>query len=560
MFKNFLLVTIVLALAIVFASFLISRNFQQRFSLVKSIYQMKVEELAKAISLGYFQWDYMYSAVIENDIKEIEEQFHNIKKRFPQVKDVQLVEESSLDLPLYRIESHKTELLISFKIYDDSMTRFIEDKVALAVVDAQEILNTLEVKEIKIAEKGREFVYGLTVQRVKLTFVDLLIAMFCIVGAFFSFSGALLLKARTKIKVEQHLKKELEKQHRITQTLLEVTMEFLHRQAEDEYDYWLKKAIEIVPGSQGGSVLVKDNDRYIYVAAVGFDLKELRKISFSSQEISDWIAKSFSVRTKLKEYDEARIPREKLEILKKAARIDEIKSTLIVPVKLKNEVVLLLNLDNFESEEAFTEESVELAKIFANHLGIVLQRKNLEKTILEQRELMEYLSYHDALTGLANRRMFEEYSQKIISLAQREGKKVTVLFMDLKHFKQINDIHGHQVGDEVLRIIGSRLEKSLRESDLISRFGGDEFVIILYDCSSEDLNRLLERIIRVVEEPVEIAGEIFRISCNIGVARYPDDGTEIDQLIRKADMAMYRAKSKSLKALQFEDIQECELQ
>ncbi|MEJ5230474.1 MAG: sensor domain-containing diguanylate cyclase, partial [Pseudothermotoga sp.] len=241
-------------------------------------------------------------------------------------------------------------------------------------------------------------------------------------------------------------------------------------------------------------------------------------------------------------------------------RIDEIKSTLIVPVKLKNEVVLLLNLDNFESEEAFTEESVELAKIFANHLGIVLQRKNLEKTILEQRELMEYLSYHDALTGLANRRMFEEYSQKIISLAQREGKKVTVLFMDLKHFKQINDIHGHQVGDEVLRIIGSRLEKSLRESDLISRFGGDEFVIILYDCSSEDLNRLLERIIRVVEEPVEIAGEIFRISCNIGVARYPDDGTEIDQLIRKADMAMYRAKSKSLKALQFEDIQECELQ
>jgi len=560
MFKNFLFVTVVLAVAVVFGFFLISWNFEQRLSLIKSTYQTKVEELARAISLGYFQWNHMYLTVMQNQTSEIERQFRDIKESFPQVKDIQLVEESSLDMPLYKITSNKLDLILTFKICDDDAKRFIEDRVVLVTVDAQEILNALEVREIKVAERGREFVYGLTVRRVKLTLVDLLITMFCIVGALFSYFGALFLKIRIKLQAEQHLKKVLERQHGIVQVLLEVSVEFLRRQVEDEYDYWLKKAIEIVPGSQGGSVLVKDGERYVYAAAVGFDLKELQKLSFSSQEISEWATASFRVKTKLEEYDRAKVPREKLEILQKAGRINEIKSTLIVPVKLKNEIVLLLNLDNFQSEEAFTEESIELAKIFANHLGIVLQRKNLEKTILEQQELMEYLSYHDALTGLANRRMFEEYSQEIISLAQREGKKVTVLFMDLKHFKQINDIHGHQVGDEVLRIIGSRLEKSLRESDLISRFGGDEFVIILYDCSSEDLNRLLERIIRVVEEPVEIAGEIFRISCNIGVARYPDDGTEIDQLIRKADMAMYRAKSKSLKALQFEDIQECELQ
>ncbi|MEJ5229659.1 MAG: GGDEF domain-containing protein, partial [Pseudothermotoga sp.] len=128
------------------------------------------------------------------------------------------------------------------------------------------------------------------------------------------------------------------------------------------------------------------------------------------------------------------------------------------------------------------------------------------------------------------------------------------LFMDLKKFKEINDCYGHQIGDEVLGIIGSRLEKSLRASDLVARFGGDEFVIMLYDCLSEDLKSFVKRIVNAVEEPIELAGRVFRVSCNIGIAQYPDDGEEIDQLVRKADVAMYQAKSKSVTHIRYQDV------
>ncbi|MEJ5229496.1 MAG: GAF domain-containing protein, partial [Pseudothermotoga sp.] len=391
--RTILLITVVLSVAFVFALFLIGWSFEQRFSLVKSIYQLKVEELAKAISLGYFQWNHMYQTVSQNDTEEIERQFYQIKEDFPQVKEIRLVEQESFDFPTYRVSSQGTELILTFKIFNDDLSRFIENKVALAVVDAQQILSSLEIKEIKISEKGRDFVFDLKAQRVRLSLVDLLILLFCIVGAFFSYFGAVLVRTKTKLKVEKQMRKKSEREHKVTQILLEMIVSFLENKLQNEYEYCLKKAIEVVPGSQGGSVLVRDSERYVYVAAVGFDLQKLREISFSSEEISEWTGKTFCVRTNVKEYNEMNMPPEKLEVLRRFARINEIKSTLIIPVKLKEEIVLLLNLDNFEREDAFTDESVELAKLFANYLGIVVQRKILEKQILQQGELMEYLSY-----------------------------------------------------------------------------------------------------------------------------------------------------------------------
>jgi diguanylate cyclase (GGDEF)-like protein len=146
-----------------------------------------------------------------------------------------------------------------------------------------------------------------------------------------------------------------------------------------------------------------------------------------------------------------------------------------------------------------------------------------------------------------NRRAFEEYGEKLLALAKRERKKVALLFLDLLKYKRINDECGHEMGDLVLKVLGSRLEKVFRESDVVSRFGGDEFVALLYDCDGNNLAQLLNRVFQIVEEPVRLDDKTFQVGVNIGVAIYPDDAQELDQLIRLADMAMYYAKKKGLK-------------
>lgn len=112
----------------------------------------------------------------------------------------------------------------------------------------------------------------------------------------------------------------------------------------------------------------------------------------------------------------------------------------------------------------------------------------------------------------------------------------------MSKFKTINDSFGHPFGDDILRIIGGKLERTVRQSDFVARFGGDEFVIAAYNCDEFDVNVLAEKIIRTIEEPIIHEGKEVLLSVNIGVAIYPRDGVTLDELIRLADVAMYHAK------------------
>ena len=151
---------------------------------------------------------------------------------------------------------------------------------------------------------------------------------------------------------------------------------------------------------------------------------------------------------------------------------------------------------------------------------------------------------HDPLTGLANRRLFYDRLQQAIRHARRYHAKVGVLFLDLDRFKEINDTHGHHVGDAVLTEVARRLSRSVRESDSIARLGGDEFVVLLdnvggrEDCLSAAIN-----IERALAEDSHFYGMTVDITASIGQALFPDDGEDEDALIRAADAAMYRIKS-----------------
>jgi two-component system, chemotaxis family, sensor kinase Cph1 len=159
-------------------------------------------------------------------------------------------------------------------------------------------------------------------------------------------------------------------------------------------------------------------------------------------------------------------------------------------------------------------------------------------------EHIRYLAKFDALTGLLNRYAINVQLEQCVKQAESDHSQIAVLFIDLDHFKPINDRYGHAAGDRILKITGKRMQHQVRSQDCAGRLGGDEFIIILPGLSLEtNVLKVVERILRTVEEPIEIEGGArVNVTASIGLSRYPDDGTSSEALISRSDMAMYRVK------------------
>ncbi len=169
----------------------------------------------------------------------------------------------------------------------------------------------------------------------------------------------------------------------------------------------------------------------------------------------------------------------------------------------------------------------------------------------EQR--IRFLAEHDVLTELPNRSLCTERLRLAVQQAQRHGRKVAVMFIDLDRFKDINDSLGHHIGDGLLRSVAGRLLEAVRAGDTVSRLGGDEFVVVLADLESVDeaAHIVHERLIPRVREPHAVEGAELHVSCSVGIAIFPDDATDIDLLMRDADTAMYQAKAGGKDKAQF---------
>jgi len=166
-------------------------------------------------------------------------------------------------------------------------------------------------------------------------------------------------------------------------------------------------------------------------------------------------------------------------------------------------------------------------------------------------EELERQANYDALTGLPNRHLLNDRLKQAV-FAQRNARSIAVVFIDLDHFKVINDSLGHNFGDEVLRHVGERLTAAVRDGDTVARLGGDEFVLILSDQTREDvIFRTMRRLIGKVSEPIMIGERELNITCSAGISLYPQDGPDVQTLLKNADAAMYRAKSQGRNTFQF---------
>lgn len=183
---------------------------------------------------------------------------------------------------------------------------------------------------------------------------------------------------------------------------------------------------------------------------------------------------------------------------------------------------------------------------------LALSRQRAAEEQVAHAARVEHLAYHDGLTGLPNRSLFSKLLSQSIHQAHRHNRQLAVLFLDLDHFKHINDTLGHEAGDQLLQEVANRLKACLRDSDTVARLGGDEFVVLLPELDEgKYVSTVAQKILSAVARSFTLMGEEFRVTASIGISTYPQDGLDEQTLTKNADIAMYQAKEEGKNNFQF---------
>ncbi|KPA11935.1 diguanylate cyclase (GGDEF) domain-containing protein [Candidatus Magnetomorum sp. HK-1] len=207
---------------------------------------------------------------------------------------------------------------------------------------------------------------------------------------------------------------------------------------------------------------------------------------------------------------------------------------IIVCTALEDENTALLGVNN--GAQDYLLKGNITAALLSRSIKYAIERKKAENKI-------KYLALYDTLTDLPNRRLFFDRLSQAFSRAHRYESKVGLLFIDLNKFKGINDNYGHEMGDHVLQAVGTRLKGSIRETDTAARLGGDEFGIILQDMKDETSAKVIsQKIIQSIEKKIHVKTHNFHIGASVGISFYPEDGKDENDLLNKADKAMYKVK------------------
>ena len=182
----------------------------------------------------------------------------------------------------------------------------------------------------------------------------------------------------------------------------------------------------------------------------------------------------------------------------------------------------------------------------------ITERKKAVDELRKQKNILQHQAHHDPLTGLPNRVLFNDRLEHGIEKASRSQRKLALLFIDLDHFKEINDSFGHEVGDQALKAVAEQFQSCIRMSDTLARLGGDEFIVILEDLKrDEDASLLAQKILEITKQPIKVGKHLLQISASIGISLYPSDTINNIHLLQYADIAMYKAKTKGRNNFQF---------
>lgn len=308
------------------------------------------------------------------------------------------------------------------------------------------------------------------------------------------------------------------------------------REPEILYETILDASVHLANAERGSLMLSEDNTSYLTIkAAKGINKRLLSEIKIRSGEgIAGWVFKEgVALRVEDIEKNETIISRKKPKY--------RTGSFISIPLKIGKKTIGVLNLSDKITGDVFSEEDMILMKSFASYASIALERSTYYNLVSHLREL----SITDSLTGLFNRRYFEERFFEELHRSERHNLTFSLAMIDIDDFKVFNDSEGHLAGDEILKNIANITKECLRVSDVLARFGGEEFTVIMPQTDKDEAFLVAERIRQSIKEQIPKFWSSFpkdTITVTIGIAAYPYDGKEIKELIRCADKALYKGK------------------
>ncbi|WP_229260013.1 sensor domain-containing protein [Duganella aquatilis] len=230
---------------------------------------------------------------------------------------------------------------------------------------------------------------------------------------------------------------------------------------------------------------------------------------------------------------------------------DEQQQALHAAMLSHQEVTLLLHIRHRDGSQLWTQMHVAPVRAaddaIAHHVCVLTDMT----AILDYQAQLEHQANHDALTGLPNRALLNDRMEQALTFSQRFGHSLWLVYIDLDNFKLTNDHLGHQAGDALLCVIANRLRACVNEGDTVARLGGDEFLLLLPVANQRPMTSLLQLVQEAVAAPVTLEQQVVTVTCSIGVSVYPADGAEPEQLLKHADIAMYRAKEAGRNQVQF---------
>lgn len=328
----------------------------------------------------------------------------------------------------------------------------------------------------------------------------------------------------------------LERLSRFRQVLSDLLSDSLRHGLDDGfYQRVLQSAVDIIPGAQIASLLVRgDDDMFRFQAAVGCDLTLLQRVSFTEEQMV--LPPSAQPFLHYGYADNSDLPADARDLIDASGPTSDIKVSIVAPVWLGTEPVAVFNLDNLDDRSAFDDEALTMARDFAQHLAVLLQRFRLEEALWTQ-------AHFDKLTGLPNRRRLDELLPELLAEAAARSEPLAVYFLDLDNFKTVNDTYGHAFGDNLVKAVTERIVSVLPEKAVLARWGGDELVAVVPGIGNTlNAETLAGRLVGTAELPYSVDGVEAHAMLSMGLALYPESGTTPQVLLQNADTALYRAK------------------
>ncbi|HAS73544.1 MAG TPA: hypothetical protein DCS67_05315, partial [Clostridiales bacterium UBA8960] len=356
-----------------------------------------------------------------------------------------------------------------------------------------------------------------------------------------TFKKALIEQAENEMQLKELERVNIFKNH-VLDTLLKVNNLFMNlNDSDDYYHVILSSAIDVIENASKGSILVfnSESNKYEFVTCVGYTLSELQKVTMTLEETFLYINANGDFRKPLiinniREFDSKFLDKDSNANIENAGGLD-IEEALSAPIIIDDQIIAIMNIDS-EIKNAYDETDVQLIQYFASQIAIALKNKYLVDETVN-------MSRFDRLTGAYSRNYFEKVIATQNESTLTNMTSYALVLCDLNYLKIINDSYGHVAGDAILREFSRMIQMNIRDTDVISRIGGDEFVILLKNITAEKAEEKMDAIFeKTRNHTLQYQGHELPVSFSYGIAVSPDDSMVYEILTKIADIRMYKFK------------------